>query len=306
MKVSDVYKINILHFYNSLIKEKHFNKSTVELVHHILNPAFRLALDCRAIQTNPCNRCLADVDDGVIIDKVVLSCSEQAKLMSFIEKRYRGYYAMIKIHFSIGVRPSELLGLTKADVNLRHNYIDINHQLQYMKIMDRSAEHRMKITKTDAGNRIIEFNDSIHDCFLDQMDYDNFIYQTSGIYEVDGFSKFLFITSTGKPMTLNLYQRLLSNIILAYNEAEVIRAAKEKREIICLPHISPYSIRRTGLTRMSESGISPKTLQIIAGHAKIETTYNYYVQITDEFYKEDMKKYFKYKRELQEKYSVCS
>ena len=304
MKVGDVYKINILQFYNTLIIEKNFSKSTVELVHHVLNPAFRLALDCRAIGTNPCYKCMAEVDDGVVQDKVVLSCSEQAKLLCFIKKRFAGYYAMIKIHFGIGVRPNELLGLTKYDINLRHNYVDINHQLQYKKIGDRSAEHRMKITKTDAGNRIIEFNQSVRNCFLEQIDYDNFIYQSSGIFEVDGFSKFLFITSTGKPMTLGLYNRLLDNIILEYNKYEVVRAAKEGRDIVCLPHISAYSIRRTALTRMYESGINPKTLQLIAGHAKIETTYNYYVQVTEEFYKEDMKKYFAYKRELQAKYGM--
>lgn len=306
MKVSDVYKINILQFYNILITERHFKKSTVELIHHVINPSFRLALDCRAIGTNPCNKCLAEIDDGIQIDKVVLSCSEQAKLMCFIEQKYRGYYAMLKIHFTTGVRPSELLGLTKSDINLRNNYVDVNHQLLYKKIGDRSAEHRMKITKTEAGNRIIEFNDSVHNCFLDQMEFDNYIYQSAGIFEVDGFSKFLFITSTGKPMTLGAYNRLLDNIIVAYNEYEAERAANEEREIVCLPHISAYSIRRTGLTRMSESGINPKTLQVIAGHAKIETTYNYYVKLTDEFYKEDMKKYFKYKRELQEKYSTCA
>lgn len=304
MKVVDVYKIDVLQFYNMLIAEKHFKKSTVELVHHILNPTFRLALDCRAIRTNPCNRCLADVDDGISIDHVVLSCSEQAKLMRFIKENYRGYYSMIKIHFSIGIRPSELLGLTKNDVNLRHDYVNINHQLLYRKIGETSAVHRMKITKTDAGDRIIEFNKSVHDCFLDQMDYDNFIYQAAGIFEADGFSKFLFITSTGKPMTLGLYNRLLDNIILEYNEHEAAEAAKEEREVICLPHISGYSVRRTGLTRMAESGINPKTLQIIAGHSKIETTYNYYVKVTEEFYKEDMQKYFKYKRELQEKYGA--
>lgn len=305
MKVSDVYKINILYFYNILIHEKNFMKSTVELIHHVLNPSFRLALDCRAIGINPCYKCMAEVDDGIVKDKVVLSCNEQAKLLCFIKEKYPGYYAMIKIHFGIGVRPNELLGLTKYDVNFRYDYVDINHQLQYKKIGDRSAEHRMKITKTDAGNRTIEFNHSIHDCFLEQIDYDNYIYQSSGIFEVDGFSKFLFITSTGKPMTLGSYNRLLDNIILEYNKFEAARAAKEEREIVCLPHISAYSIRRTSLTRMSESGINPKTLQIIAGHAKIETTYNYYVQITEDFYKEDIKKYFTYKRELQEKYGMC-
>lgn len=212
---------------------------------------------------------------------------------------------MIKIHFSIGVRPNELLGLTKYDINLRHDYVDINHQLLYKKIGEQSAEHRMKITKTDAGNRIIEFNKAIHNCFLDQIDYDNFIYQSSGIFEVDGFSKFLFVTSTGKPITLGLYNRLLDNIIQDYNKYEVVRAVKEKREIACLPHISAYSIRRTGLTRMAESGINPKTLQLIAGHVNIETTYNYYVQITEDFYKKDMEKYFKYKRDLQDKYGKC-
>ena len=62
---------------------------------------------------------------------------------------------------------------------------------------------------------------------------------------------------------------VLDGIVRDYNKAESLRAEKEHREPVQLPHVSAHILRYTACSRLAESGIDAKTLQIIMGHALI-------------------------------------
>ena len=47
-----------------------------------------------------------------------------------------------------------------------------------------------------------------------------------------------------------------------------------------LPKISSHIMRHTGCTRMAESGMDPKVLQYIMGHADFSVTMNVYNHIS--------------------------
>ena len=53
----------------------------------------------------------------------------------------------------------------------------------------------------------------------------------------------------------------------------------EKAEI---PPFSMHTLRHTYATRAIESGVQPKVLQHLLGHASIQTTMNTYVHVTDD------------------------
>ena len=57
-----------------------------------------------------------------------------------------------------------------------------------------------------------------------------------------------------------------------------------------LPKITPHVARHTFCTRMARSGMSPKVLQYIMGHARIDTTLNVYTHIDVDYVMEEMKK----------------
>ena len=56
--------------------------------------------------------------------------------------------------------------------------------------------------------------------------------------------------------------------------------SRKRQEIIFLPKISAHILRHTGCTRMAESGMDPKVLQYIMGHADFTVTMNVYNHIS--------------------------
>lgn len=73
---------------------------------------------------------------------------------------------------------------------------------------------------------------------------------------------------------------VLYNIVDAYNDEEKARAKNERRKPVLLPKISCHILRHTGCTRMAETGMDPKVLQYIMGHANIAVTMEVYNHIT--------------------------
>ncbi|MCI8312790.1 MAG: tyrosine-type recombinase/integrase [Lachnospiraceae bacterium] len=51
------------------------------------------------------------------------------------------------------------------------------------------------------------------------------------------------------------------------------------RESKRLPHISAHILRHTACTRLAESGLKPKVLQYIMGHANISITLEVYTHL---------------------------
>ena len=72
---------------------------------------------------------------------------------------------------------------------------------------------------------------------------------------------------------------MFKSIIGAYNKLETERAEKEFRIPVLLPHISAHILRHTACTRLAESGLEPKVLQYIMGHANISVTMDIYTHL---------------------------
>lgn len=68
---------------------------------------------------------------------------------------------MSLILFHTGLRISEFCGITLKDIDLEHNTLNIDHQLQ------RTADMRyiIETTKTDAGTRKIAITNDVADMF---------------------------------------------------------------------------------------------------------------------------------------------
>lgn len=300
-KIGDIYKVNIVELYNSLITERNLRKTTVKTAQNFLSPAFRLAVDCRAIPSNPCALCMGEVKETTSPDRYVFTPKQQIQFLDFVKLYFREYYAMIKVQFDTGVRVGELFGLTDADVIFSDSYVSIKHQLSYRNLNGESVKYQIKPPKSDAGYRNILFDDDTKECLIEQEKYADLIYNTVKRFEVDGYTNFLYVTSaTGRPAVTSILNQTLNKIVDAYNKMELRNAARENRDVDFLPHVSSHSLRKSGLTRMAESGLMPKTLQYVAGHESIETTYNYYVKSSQDFKREDMKKYYEYANKIEE------
>lgn len=80
------------------------------------------------------------------------------------------------------------------------------------------------------------------------------------------------------PQTIN---RTIKRIYEAHNAEEIVKAAKEHREPILIPHFSCHHLRHTFCSRLCECETNLKVLQTIMGHANIETTMDIYAEVTN-------------------------
>lgn len=83
------------------------------------------------------------------------------------------------------------------------------------------------------------------------------------------------------PLAPNAVNNVLYNIVKAYNRNEEANAKQSHKKPELMPKISAHIMRHTGCTRMAESGVDPKVLQYIMGHADISITMNVYNHISD-------------------------
>ena len=68
------------------------------------------------------------------------------------------------------------------------------------------------------------------------------------------------------------WEKYLEHIVQKYNKIYRIQ----------MPKVTPHVYRHTFCSNMAKSGMNPKTLQYIMGHADISTTANIYSHVTEE------------------------
>ena len=92
---------------------------------------------------------------------------------------------------------------------------------------------------------------------------------------------FVFTNRFGMPHNPSAVNRAIKRIREAYNAEEIVKAKKEKRQPLLLPHFSCHHFRHTFCSRFCENETNVKVIQTIMGHASIETTMDIYTEVTD-------------------------
>ena len=99
---------------------------------------------------------------------------------------------------------------------------------------------------------------------------------------IDGYTDFVFLNRYGGPHNPQTINRTIKRVSLAYNEEELEKAEKEKREPVLLPKFSCHNLRHTFATRYCENETNLKVIQEILGHKDIATTMDIYAEATKE------------------------
>lgn len=129
--------------------------------------------------------------------------------------------------------------------------------------MKNDGEYYLQKTKTSSGNRVLPMTLSVEKCFKSII---NGVSKLNEYKKVDGVSGFLYFDRNNNVMCANQWGKCFSNALKKYNSSNEL-------EIACL---TPHVCRHTFCTRMVMSGMNPKTLQYVMGHADITTTMNIY------------------------------
>lgn len=249
--------------------------SAVHSIRGVLRPAFQLAVDDDILMKNPFNFQLASVLINDSITREAVSKDNMNKFLKFIrdDNVYWKYYDAVYILFHTGMRISEFCGLTLADIDLKNNIINIDHQL----LRGSNSLKYIQTTKTNAGTRKLPIKEDVAECFrkiiaarpkvaLEKM--------------IDGYVGFLFIDDEGEPLVAMHWEHRFNHMVGRYNSIFKIQ----------MPNITPHVCRHTYCTQQAKSGMNAKTLQYLMGHSEIGVTLNTYTHLGLEDAAEEIKR----------------
>ena len=249
--------------------------STIHSVRGVIRPAFQMAVDDDLIRKNPFEFQLATVVVNDSVTREALTRKQERAFLKFVkeDKHFSRYYEGIYILFKTGLRISEFVGLTIADIDLKNSVIDVNHQLQ----RKRNMEYVIEETKTECGTRLVPMTDEVKKCFRKIIENRK---KPKTEPMIDGKVGFLYLDKNDMPMVALHWEKYFQHICEKYNK--IYKAE--------MPKVTPHVCRHTFCSNMAKSGMNPKTLQKIMGHSDIGVTLNTYTHVGFEDIQKEMKK----------------
>ena len=205
------------------------------------------------------------------------------------KREHNHWLTLFVVLFGTGMRVGEVCGLRWQDLDFEKREISINHNLLYTRWDGHVGKETFHIStpKTAKGTRMIPMTDEVYEAF--KAEYDHQTVTGFCESEVDGMSGFVFCNRFRGVLHQGPINRAIKRVYTCYNNEEVLRAAKEKRKPLIIPHFSCHHIRHTFCTRLCERETNIKAIQEIMGHADAQNTLDIYAEATSEVKHEAIK-----------------
>lgn len=290
--INDIKYSDVKFFYYSLLNEKGLQPNTLDNIHTVLHPTFQMAVRDDVIRNNPSSGVMAEIKKNNGKNKGIrhaLTLEQQRAFLNYVANSpvFCHWLSLMTVLFGTGCRIGELIGLRWEDIDFANRSISINHAAIYRVMENGKSEFHISSPKTDAGTRIIPMLEAVEKAFKDEYEAQK---ETGfNIQVVDGMSGFVFCNKEGLIHKPNVINRAIRRIYEAYNAEEIVKAKRESRRPVLIPHFSCHHIRHTFCTRFCENETNLKVIQSIMGHANIETTMDIYAEATETKKKEAMK-----------------
>lgn len=197
----------------------------------------------------------------------VLTLDEQEKFLTTAKESIN--YSHFLFILQTGVRSSELRGLKWDDIDFQNRIIHIRRNVTHDSNNNRFITGGLK---TNSGQRDIPMTQTAYDLLIAMKCKQASMKQKVISFE---FADHVFLNRNGKLLPNSNYNRYLEKIC---NKAGIER-------------ISMHTLRHTFATRCIESGMKPKTLQKILGHANISMTMDLYVHVTEDEKEKEMQQF---------------
>ena len=238
--------------------------SSIHSIRGVVRPAFQMAVDDDSIRKNPFEFQLATVIVNDSVTREAITRKQERAFLEFVknDKHFSRYYEGIYILFKTGLRISEFVGLTLADLDMKNRTITVDHQLQRTSKM----EYIIEATKTTSGTRVLPMTDDVYACF-ERIIANRKTPKVEPI--IGGKWGFLYLDKNGMPMVALHWEKYFQHICQKYNSIYKVQ----------MPKVTPHVCRHTYCSNMAKSGMNPKTLQYLMGHSDIGVTLNTYTHI---------------------------
>lgn len=254
MLLKDIKPLHCQNILNQMSK-----KYTNTVINHsrlVMYMMFDSAVENELIVKNPITKSIKCISGKKQKEVRALTIEEQKQFLECVKgtSNYNQYAFILQT----GLRMGEMIGLRWTDIDFKNRILHVRRTMQYCYAI---GGWRSGDPKTKNGIRDIPLTQEAIDILRNQRE------KLKGlkIRSID-FSDNVFLCRNGTPTKNNMYDKRL------YYYCDKIG----------IERFSMHVLRHTFATRCIESGMRPKTLQIILGHSDIRTTMNLYVHVTEE------------------------
>ena len=249
--------------------------STIQTIRGVVRPAFQMAVEDDILDKNPFCFELATVLVNDTVTREAISRKQERQFLEFVknDKHFSRYYEGIFILFKTGMRISEFCGLTLSDINMTERTINIDHQL----LRNTQMEYKIEDTKSTSGTRKLPMSDEVYECFVHLLEKRK---KPKAEPMIGGKAGFLYLDKNGMPLVALHWEKYFQHICAKYNKIYRVQ----------MPKVTPHVCRHTYCSNMAKTGMNPKTLQYLMGHADISVTLNVYTHVKFDDAKEELQK----------------
>jgi len=279
----------LIDWLNSL-KDKELANSTLKLLRTTLSVALNYAVEpLQYISSNPMKLVRVPKFGKKKKERILITEEQFCKMLKRFPFGHK-YYIPLLFGWNLGLRVSEIVGITWDDINFENCTVFINKQMIGKNDSHLGYSNKLKSSvyleslKTESSIRIIKFGSTLKEALIKekkrQEQFEDFYKEYYTITTINENSQLKEVMIKDFDQKNNRIRMVCidenGTFITPASIMYLIRIIKNELKI----PITSHSFRHTHATKLLDNGAQIKAVQMRLGHKSLSTTYDNYIHNT--------------------------